>query len=136
MFEPITRALARFSTRHPWIAIAIVFLIVGFAGSRGMPSMANDSASFAPSNPAIAAADRIDELFGADSAVSPLQVALVAGSGDMAIRMIDEAAHLGLGCQREGGLSVEREVARKGGFGDVCGKLGEAVLAAVAGQAG
>ena len=27
MFEPITRALARFSTRHPWIAIAIVFLI-------------------------------------------------------------------------------------------------------------
>lgn len=98
MFEPITRALARFSTRHPWIAILIVMLIVGFAGSRGMPSMANDSASFAPSNPAIAAADRIDELFGADSAVSPLQVALVAGSGDIitaagldAVRQVTQA---------------------------------------------
>lgn len=98
MFEPITRALARFSTRHPWIAILIVMVIVGFAGSRGMPSMANDSAAFAPNNPAIAASERIDELFGADSAVTPLQVAMVAGSGDIvtiagldAVRQVTDA---------------------------------------------
>jgi predicted RND superfamily exporter protein len=98
LFEPITRALARFSSRHPWIAIAVVVLLVGFAGSRGMPSMANDSAVFAPSNPAIAASERIDELFGSDSAITPLQVALVAGSGDIvtvagldAVRQVTEA---------------------------------------------
>ena len=45
--------------------------------------MTNDSASFAPSNPAIAAGERIETLFGTDSAVTPLQVALVASSGDI-----------------------------------------------------
>lgn len=83
MFEPIASALARFTTRRPWLAIVAVVALVAVLGSQGMPSMSNDSSEFAPDAPAIAAAERIDELFGADASVTPLQVVFTSASGDV-----------------------------------------------------
>jgi predicted RND superfamily exporter protein len=83
MFQPIANALARFSVSRPWLAIAAVLVAVGVFGAQGMPSMSNESSEFAPDAPAIAAADRIDQLFGTEASVTPLQVVVSASGGDV-----------------------------------------------------
>ena len=83
MFEWIANGFARFTTRHPWFAvIAVLVMAIGFS-AMGRPNMSNDSSEFAPDDPAIAAADRIEMLFGEESTVAPLQVVLVSESGDI-----------------------------------------------------
>jgi predicted RND superfamily exporter protein len=49
----------------------------------GRPEMSNDSAEFAPDDPAIAASERIESLFGEESTVTPLQIVVTADSGDI-----------------------------------------------------
>lgn len=83
MFEWIANGLARFSTRRPWLAIIAVIIVVVALSAQGRPSMSNDSSEFAPDDAAIAAADRIESLFGGDASVTPLQVVFVSGSGDV-----------------------------------------------------
>ncbi|MGD8486575.1 MAG: hypothetical protein PVH07_08065, partial [Chloroflexota bacterium] len=83
MFEWIASGLARFTTRRPWLAIAAVLAVAIGLSAMGRPEMSNDSSEFAPDDPAIAAAERIEALFGEEAAVSPLQVVLVAEGGDI-----------------------------------------------------
>ncbi len=83
MFESIARLFARFTTRRPWLAIIAVLAIAISLSAMGRPQMSNDSSEFAPDDPAITAAERIETLFGQDSAVTPLQVVLVADAGDI-----------------------------------------------------
>lgn len=83
MFEWMARGLAGFTTRRPWFAIIAVIAMVVVLSAQGRPEMSNDSAEFAPDDPAIAAADRIETLFGSDASVTPLQVVFVAESGDV-----------------------------------------------------
>jgi predicted RND superfamily exporter protein len=82
-FEAISSGLARFTTRRPWIAVIAVLAVAIGLSSLGRPEMSNDSAEFAPEDPAITASERIEALFGEESAVQPLQVVLVAESGDI-----------------------------------------------------
>jgi predicted RND superfamily exporter protein len=83
MFERVASWFAGVTSRRPWIVIAVVLAAaVGFS-AMGRPQMSNDSSDFAPDDPAIAAAERIETLFGERSAVTPLQVVLVSGSGDI-----------------------------------------------------
>lgn len=83
MFEWIASGLARFTTRRPWLAIIAVLAVAISLSALGRPEMSNDSAEFAPDDPAITASERIEALFGEESAVQPLQVVLVADSGDI-----------------------------------------------------
>ena len=83
MFEWIASGLARFTTRRPWLAIIAVLAVAIGLSSLGRPEMSNDSSEFAPEDPAITASERIETLFGEESAVQPLQVVLVAESGDI-----------------------------------------------------
>lgn len=83
MFDWIASGFARFTTRRPWLAIIAVIAIAVVFSAQGRPEMSNDSSEFAPDDPAITASERIEELFGEDSAVTPLQVVLVAESGDV-----------------------------------------------------
>ena len=78
MFEWIASGLARFTTRRPWLAIIAVLAVAIGLSSLGRPEMSNDSAEFAPEDPAITASERIEALFGEESSVQPLQVVLVA----------------------------------------------------------
>ncbi|HSM34299.1 MAG TPA: MMPL family transporter, partial [Anaerolineae bacterium] len=83
MFEWIASGFARFTTRRPWLAIVAVLAVAIGLSAMGRPEMSNDSAEFAPDDPAIAASQRIATIFGEESNVTPLQVLLVAGSGDI-----------------------------------------------------
>lgn len=83
MFEWIANGFARFTTRRPWLALIAVIGIAVVFSAMGRPNMSNDSSEFAPDDPAIAAAERIETLFGEESTVAPLQVVLVADSGDV-----------------------------------------------------
>ncbi|MEX1336427.1 MAG: MMPL family transporter [Candidatus Limnocylindrales bacterium] len=83
MFETIASGLARFTTRRPWLAIIAVLAVAIGLSALGRPEMSNDSAEFAPEDPAITASERIEALFGEESGVQPLQVVLVADSGDI-----------------------------------------------------
>ena len=83
MFEWIASGLARFTTRRPWISIIAVLGVAIALSSLGRPEMSNDSAEFAPEDPAITASERIEVLFGEESAVQPLQVVLVSETGDI-----------------------------------------------------
>ena len=83
MFEWIASGLARFTTRRPWLAIIAVLAVAIGLSAMGRPEMSNDSSEFAPEDPAITASERIEALFGEESAVQPLQVVLVAESGDI-----------------------------------------------------
>ncbi len=83
MFDWIARGFAQFTTRRPWLAIIAVLAIAVGLSAMGRPEMSNDSSEFAPDDPAIAAAERIETLFGSDAAVSPLQFVFTAGSGDV-----------------------------------------------------
>ena len=83
MFEWIASGFARFTTRRPWLAIIAVLAIAIGLSAMGRPEMSNDSSEFAPDDPAIAAADRIETLFGNDAAVAPLQFVFTADSGDV-----------------------------------------------------
>ncbi len=83
MFEWIAGGFARFTTRRPWLAIiAVVAVAVGLS-AMGRPEMSNDSSEFAPDDPAIAASERIESLFGSDTAVTPLQFVFVSASDDV-----------------------------------------------------
>ena len=62
--------------------IAVIAIAVGLS-AMGRPEMSNDNAEFAPDDPAITAAERIESLFGSDAAVTPLQFVFVADSGDV-----------------------------------------------------
>jgi len=74
MFEALARALARFSTRRPRTALAVVFLAVLAAGAQGQPEMANDdSTAFAPDEPSILAQRYIADNFQGSGAVTTLQ---------------------------------------------------------------
>ncbi len=83
MFEWIASGLARFTTRRPWLAIIAVLAVAIGLSALGRPEMSNDSAEFAPEDPAITASERIETLFGEESSVQPLQVVLVAEDGDI-----------------------------------------------------
>ncbi len=83
MFQWLASGFARFTTRRPWLAIGAVIAIVVVLSAQGRPEMSNDSAEFAPDDAAIAAAERIDTLFGTDASVTPLQIVFVAQSGDV-----------------------------------------------------
>jgi predicted RND superfamily exporter protein len=83
VFDSIASLFARFTTRRPWLAIIAVLAVAIGLSAMGRPEMSNDSAEFAPEDPAIAASERIETLFGEESTVTPLQVVLVADSGDI-----------------------------------------------------
>jgi predicted RND superfamily exporter protein len=83
LFEWIASAFARFTTRRPWLAVSAVIVVAVALSAMGRPEMSNDNAEFAPNDPAIAAADRIETLFGSDAAVTPLQFVFVSETGDV-----------------------------------------------------
>ena len=83
MFDWIANGLARFTTRRPWLAIIAVIAIAVGLSAMGRPEMSNDNAEFAPDDPAIAASERIESLFGSDAAVTPLQFVFISESGDV-----------------------------------------------------
>ena len=83
MFDWIAGGLARFTTRRPWLAIIAVLAVAIGLSSLGRPEMSNDSSEFAPEDPAITASERIEALFGEESAVQPLQVVLLSEAGDI-----------------------------------------------------
>ena len=83
VFDWIASGFARFTTRRPWLAIIAVLAVAIGLSAMGRPEMSNDSSEFAPEDPAITASERIEAIFGEESAVQPLQVVLVSEAGDI-----------------------------------------------------
>jgi len=82
--KAIIRLLARATDRFPIPIVLVTIVLFGVFGSLARNiEVAQGNEGFAPDNPEIAAAERIGELFGADSAESVLQVIVRSGTGDV-----------------------------------------------------
>jgi len=82
--KAVIRLLARATDRFPIPIVVVTVVLFGVFGALARNiEVAQGNEGFAPDNPEIAAAERIGELFGADSAESVLQVVVRASGGDV-----------------------------------------------------
>ena len=78
-------ALAGVVRRAPWLVIAVALVVTGFLGyqNQNFQPAEDQNEAFAPEAPELLAAERIDELFGAESTLSPMQVIVTSEDGDV-----------------------------------------------------
>lgn len=78
-------ALAVVVRRAPWLVIAVALVVTAFLGyqNRNFQPAEDQNEAFAPEAPELLAAERIDELFGAESTLSPMQVIVTSDDGDL-----------------------------------------------------
>ena len=136
MFDLISSGLARFTTRRPWLAIIAVLVVAISLSALGRPEMSNDSSEFAPDDPAITASERIEALFGEASTVTPLQVVLIADSGDIAtvagLQAVDQVT-AAIDAVEVDGVRLADKLVERPGVGAITSFMSPVQLAVAAG---